>query len=1275
MALGLATIFPQRGLEDQLARTNRSDPLTIEYLKAFIAAQPESPRLRVMLARQQMQIGRYDEARQTLLPFATAKMDGLRVEAEMLEYDLREREAFALAPGSERRAEATRAAGEQLRRLSAMQLTPIQMEYLARRAVSIGEAPVAIALYSRLAQAGQTRTVQANAESAELLLGLGGYSVAAQFYFRAQEKSVGLTARREYYMAGVRTLMSGNLYDEAIGEADRNLGTLADDPETLKFLARTAQAANRADAAQRYAKRLLRMAMLERLRLAMEQRGILMAGSEGRFVHAFATGRDAAAGPWRVNTGAAGPGLPFDDESYLLGFNIFLAAANLADAYKVAESAVAQVPNSAEWRKRFAQVAEWRSAPQVALAQWLAHARMTGDETSWEAVLRLARGLFDDGALMAVLTHKLDRAPGNVELLEEVIGIHERLGQPDNAIAFVQARARGALRRPMLERLARLAERAGRDQLAFDTWSVLQREFGPSLAYATPIAQRHYLTGDLRAALAALEHVEASARPTDTAYWQMYAELARLLQMDGKAIAGYRRLLATDKYSEGDLLNLIALLDAMRPEQAARVAEFAFVKFRRAELALQVIYQNTRAGNQADIARFLASLPPDVRAELERDTRFLGARAAHLQARGDVRAALADWMAANAIEPADPEIRAAIIWSLIAVRDAPALGRALRVFAPQAEGEPRLWGPFAAAHMSINRQAEALRWFRKQAGQKDDYLWLMAYAECLEANAQPEVAWRIRRKVWMDLRRPEVLAAIPDDLLISMRDRLAAVSQTFVAGDRAKALVEGLLRADLKLLRSASPASPMPATGAELAALLDQEMPQRSAAATAATGPLPGGWFTRSDAAPDARFPAADNDATVKELALAWALNNEAQELGRAWLVSRYASDLARPLWGRLSVALAGADQETLARLLEDLPDWLPMYDRVEAALRVGRPALAQTLAFEQLDHLQHDEELHLRFTNMVTTDPARLAGGVNGVRQSPLSIAESRAEASADLTPRLKLGVTLSVNRQSSQDETALINVPQTDATAALFLRYRDERGTLTATAAHRSAMREINSLRLDYDLAVGARLRLAGSAGMHQTATELAILRVGGMKSSFENSLTWSLSNREYLRAGLAWNRYFSQSGADLGRGTFYNLEAGHRIRIEYPDFNVRTFITRANLAAAATSDPLMASLRPASLNTGNDTYLSSSYTQWGIAGGWGQYLQQRYTRALRPFLDISLFHNSLTGSGRGLRLGLAGSVAGQDHLVIHFSQFTGTPGAPQGLREFGLNYQWLY
>ena len=1279
--LGLFLIFPQKGLEDQLGRTNRSDLLTVEYLKAFLAAEPDSPRLRLMLARQLMQLGLYGEARAALRPFASAAMSPARIEAAVYEFDLREREAFALPPHSDERAAATRAAGAQLQQLASLALTDTQVEYLARRAVAIGENAAAIAWYGQLATLGPARAPQANADAAVLVLGLGGYSVSAQLYFRAQERSVLPARKREYYMAGVRTLMAGNLYDEAILEADRNLGALADDAETLKFLARTAQAANRADAAQRYARRLLRMVMLERLRDALASEGLMLAGDP----ESGLPGADGGRGGWQrmhlrlAGNDARGPAAPFDEEAYTLGFNIFLAAANLADAYRVAESAVAQVPQSAEWRKRLAQVAEWRGVPQVALAQWLAHARMTGDEASWDAVMRLSTGLFDDQALLAVLTHKLDRQPQRLDLLLEVIAVHERLGNPDAAIAFLQARARGGERQGNLERLAQLALRAGRDQLAFDTWLRLQTEFGPALRYATPIAAHHYLRGDLRAAFAALEVVERQTGAGETAYWQMYAELARLLEMDAKAIAGYQRLLASEKYSDGDLQNLIAMLDAMRPDQAAKVAEFAFAKFSRTDLALQVLYQHARSANQSAIRRFLAALPADTRVLLERDPRFLSARAAHLQAGGQLRAALADLIATDALDPRNPDTQSAIIWILIALRDAEPLRRKLAESASAAEREPRLWGPFAAAHMALNRQADALRWFRKQAGhnsqQKNDYLWLMAFAECLDANSQAETAWRIRRKVWTELRHPEVLAAIPPDLLISMRDRLASVAQVFVAGDRAKLAIERLLHADLKTLQAPVAASALPATGAELVAALQDMAPAAQLVAGATSESLPAGWFARADAAPAPSFPAADNDATVKELALAWALNSEAHELARAWLLSRYAGSLTRPLWGELSVALASADRDTLTRLIDDLPDWLPMVDRVEAALTIGRPALARTLAFEQLEHLQFDEELHARFTNMAVEDPARLAGAVVGIRQSPLSIGQTRAEASADLSPRLKLGLSLSVNRQSTQDETVLINVPQTDVVASAFLRLRTERGPLTLSVQHRSAVREFNGMRLDYDLALAPRLRLSGSAGYQQTAIETALLRVGAMKSGFANTLTWTISNREYLRAGLAWNHFTSQSGADLGRSTVYNLEAGHRIRSEYPDFNLRLFSTRTNLAASATADPLMASLRPAALATGSDTYLPASSTQWGLGAGWGQTLQERYTRALRPFFDFSLFHNSLTGSGRAVRLGLAGSLAGQDHAVFYFNQSTGTPGAPQGLREFGLTYQWFY
>ena len=311
----------------------------------------------------------------------------------------------------------------------------------------------------------------------------------------------------------------------------------------------------------------------------------------------------------------------------------------------------------------------------------------------------------------------------------------------------------------------------------------------------------------------------------------------------------------------------------------------------------------------------------------------------------------------------------------------------------------------------------------------------------------------------------------------------------------------------------------------------------------------------------------------------------------------------------------------------------------------------------------------------MAVADPARLAGGLAGIRQSPLSISQRRAEASADLSPRLKLGITLTENRQSTQDETRLINLPERDTSVSAFARYRHASGAVTLAAFQRTAMRRVNGLKLDYDLAIAPRLRLAGGVGLNAPSPELAILRVGGIRSGVENALTWTLSNREYLRFGLAWNGYRTQDRTNLGRATIYTVEAGHRVRLEYPDFNLRVFDSRYNFTSSGQSDELVTSLLPAALRTGDNTFLPASYTQWGAAFGWGQYLPERYSRAWRPFFDMSFFRNSLTGAGRGVRLGAAGSVFGQDHAAFYFAQSTGTPGSPQGYREFGLTYQWFY
>lgn len=1272
VAFGLALIFPQKGLEERLARNARADALTVEYLRVFLAAHPDSPRLRMLLARQLVLLERHDEARQALKVLMQTHAGPARLEALVYDFDILEKLAYLHEQGSAAREQALSLAAERLRELAREPLDTPQLAYLAERAVATGDRVTAVRLYARLAARGEVASDKANADAARLVLGLGDYRVAAQLFFRAEERAVGLPRKREHFRDAIATLVAGNHFDEAVGEAEARLDSLGDDAETLRFLTRMAQAANRPDAAQRFVKRLLRMALLRALQ---ERLAHALPLAEPRLEPAlYAQGGAFAT---RVNATAQGPQLPFDDATYLLGFEVFVAAGNLVDAFKVAESAVLQAPGLPEWRRRLAQVAEWRNLPQLALPHWLAHARMTGAAASWEAVLRLAAGLRDDDALQAALEHRLARAPGDLTLIERLVELHERQGKPDAAIELLRARATGGARLALLEKLALLAERAGRDELALQTLATLQAEFGATPERAMRQAGFLYRKRDVRRALAALEAVPPDVAGDNVEFWNMSAELARLLQEDGKAIAAYRRLLAIEKFSEGDLQNLLAILDSSSPKLAAQVAEFAFARHPRIEYVLTTLYQYGRLPDHAAIGRFLARIHGNLLAELQRDARFLLARAAHFQAVGDARRALADYRAAHAADPADAQTRAAILWLLIAARDDAGLRQALRVFMPGAGEHAVLWGPVAAALMSINRQAEALPWFRRQARRHNDYLWMMAYAECLDANMQGEVAWRIRRLVWTELRRAEVLASLAPAEWNALRDRLASLAQVFVPGDRAKAVVEALLRADLKdLVRPAAPA-PLPADGAALARLLADtplESPQVATAGTPAVRHLPQAWFERSG--PPARgHPASVNEATVKELALAYALNVDGDELARAWLMTRFANDLARPLWGQLSVALAASDKATLTRLIDDLPDWLPMYDRVEAAMRIGRPALAQTLAFEQLDHLQHDEPLHLRFTTMVTEDPARLAGAVTAIRQSPLAIRQWRGEASADLTPRLKLGLSLTINEQSTQDETALIGVPANDRTATLFARWRLEAGRASLAVFQREALRAFTGVRLDYDLALAPRLRLSGSIGHNVAAPELPILRAGGMKDSIDNSINWNVSSREYLRLGLSLNRYRSQDGIALGHGTLANVEAGHRLRIEYPDFTLRVFAARADFRSASAPDAAIEGLLPAALRTGDNRFLPAGATSWGAAFGWGLSLQDRYTRALRPFFDLSLARNSVTGPVHAVRMGLAGSLIGQDHMSLHFSRASGTPGAPQGLRELGLSYQWLY
>ncbi|KAF1041246.1 MAG: hypothetical protein GAK35_03442 [Herbaspirillum frisingense] len=1330
-----ALVYPKVSLQQRLEVANasgRADQLTVEYLKVFLKAQPDNAALRSELVKQMIGLGQFAEARQHLALLQMGSDPAARLDAAWLEYRIRQQEAFALPEKSPERARMIADLRGQLQQLMTYPLTAQQWLSLSQDALALGDTEAARVAFSRLL-ADQSTAAMPYADVVRLgkeSLGMGDYRSSAAFYLLAMKSAGSLETRRDHFLTALRTLQAGGLYQEALAAADANIGALAGDKQTLLFLTKLAQAANRPDAAQRYVKQLLQ--------LSMSLRGVpLAAAGEGAYAQAhFQSMRDFtrslrltqallhaphelrlrmrdALREGRIQRTAGTPEarpagdlsqpsaaemaasrdiarLPFDDEIYTLAYNVFLGNRNLLDARLLAQSAVRQRPDSAAWRKRLAEVSEWSGVPEQATPQWLAYARLSNDEAAWDNVLRIAEGTFEQEILVEALQHKMQVEPGNPKWLNQLVAQYENIGQADRAATLLEASLRKSAgrgqavateRNAEMDALARLYLRMGRDADALTLLGQQRREFGATAGNALLAANQLYLNGHIEQAMDILNDAASAAPAGNTDFWRAYAEVARFLEHEKEARFGYDKLLASNKADEGDISNMMGVIQEEQPRAAAELAEFGFRRTGVPNFAVQALTYRQRINDLDGAQAFIDSITPQQNAALEKNVPYLTVRATVKQLRRDLPGARADMAMALALRPRSAEVRAELIWILIAGRDTELLKRALTLWSGEAESLSQLWGPFAAANMSLNRQDVALHWFRKSGFPHNDYLWLMSYAEALDATVQPDLAWRIRRRAWFELRDPQVLRNIPPTQLREWRDRLAALAPLFMQSDAGLRVMQALLKSDAAKLTQAPDKNLPPADGQAL--LKEMEAAARRDADERGERE---GIAVRLDKGPDALFArTADSgqrprddarlSSSVRELALAYAMNQGESDLARAWLATRFARELDKPLWGELALALAADDRQGLNAMLDNLADWLPMYDRVEAARVAGRIPLAQTLAFDQLERLPADDELHARLTNLVTDEPAKFATGYTSSREFPLATKRFDLATGFALTPGTRLNFGYTERHQSIDDTTLLDGVPSVDRLFELSLRRRIEDGFVSMALQHRDAMASFNGLRLEFSKQLTPKLTLSGNGGMNLMSTESALMRVGSKRTGGELNLNVQLSRTEYVRMGGGFQRYYTQAGTSLGSGRTVNLEAGTHFRVEYPNLTLRAYVNDARFSDYGASDDQIARLVPAGNDPTAFRYMPLDSRVWGVSLGAGTVVESNYTRAWRPFAEVGMTRTSDIGWGRNLRAGAAGSVAGQDVLSVAVQSTSATPNTPQRGFELSVLYKWLY
>lgn len=1279
--------LPDRTLSQRLAGAQRSDLLTASYLRAWVAADPADWSMRLAAARHELLLGNNARAIALLDTIIAHGPANFEHRSLVLRLAALESMLWALPASSSRRALVAVDIQAALDRLAHHAADPGDIDALLTSALAHGHRRLARSLLQRLVSAtsstGPARSPRNTLEMAKIAAQLGDYRLASKMYWNAYDASSDRVERRRLLALLIRTGRAGDRVAELLDELAPRLATLAADDALSQQLARLALAVNRLELAEHFVRHLLRLGpgridadMLRRALSALEF--MLPIRSAHASTHYRSGIEDRARRTEMV------PGVGFDPGTFDLGFQVMMANRKLDEAFEIARKAVAANPKDIAWRIRLAQSSEWSQRPQLALAQWQIIARASKRVDHWGNVERLATALRAEPTLLEALRWRHKHSPPRAsaaltDLSLRISNGYERQGKPEQAIAWLRrqmGRHHDEHGERLGEALIAVLERAGKPEAMLESLLAANARYGVSIHRSVRASRIELNRGNLQHAFEILHRLRAlvespgffpAGQATEHRYWNIYAELARLLGRPADALDAYAAMLASGEYESFELVTMASIVESRSLPLAASLMRHAHRRLDDPAMALRAAIYSLRAGNIASAERSLQGLAPEARRRAEDDPNYLRASAAALHAAGRNREAADRYRRLLAREPGDADAIAGMVWLLIGQRDARSLKRLLHARRSDFAKRQALWGAAGAAYLAIGEAHKALPFFVKQARHSQDYLWWLAYADALEAVEMRDAAWSLRRKAWSKL--PQALMQRGSDVEPATRSRIVSLAMQFAPADRARAMLGELLR-DSKVRRSGAPDDNTEAT--EFA--FDRESDPLALARQIRALP-------RTQASRPPELTQGDPSA-ARELALSYMISREPVPMARAWLLSRYADDLSRPAWAKLSVALASNDREELGRLLDTMPDWLPRLDRIEAMRRTGRIAGAQTLAFDTLSTHPESDAAHERFADLVSES----SGAVLSTRSEQsrsLSTTRQRAYVEKRIGQHTTATVDASLVRTSTRDRS-LAPTRQREQALLAGVRWRGQGKTLfAALGARHVGISPTPAGRSTHGSArIGARLdaapgrTLEAVVGIGERADETAALQIGGARDRLMAGWREQVTSRSSLRAEAGVSRLHSLAGTTTAHGFVTRLEGDLRLRIDYPDISLKASIAHGHYRGRNGRDALIDQLAgPASAGT-NSHFVPDSSTEMEVGVGYGETaLVESTRRALRPYARFGVTLNSVSGAGASLRAGLATAIAGADQLRIEIASIRSGTDRSDRTNSIQVQYLWHF